>query len=201
MPKKLADLESGGAPVRDEPLAVELANTVHAACGRRLEGLEAPEHLARWILDHRGRPEVNVPDADLLAVGTAELSLFHSLRAAIRGLFHAHVSRSSPHPPDLALVNRLCPLGDLWPVLLWPGSGTPSVEARGTADPITCLQGRIARSTVHVLGDERDRLRLCSAPGCVLFFLADGRRRWCSGACGNRARVARHSERRSDESL
>ncbi|WP_433236869.1 CGNR zinc finger domain-containing protein [Streptosporangium sp. CA-135522] len=36
-------------------------------------------------------------------------------------------------------------------------------------------------------------LRACHAPGCVLFFVKDHHRReWCSAACGNRARAARH---------
>jgi hypothetical protein len=39
-------------------------------------------------------------------------------------------------------------------------------------------------------------LRACGAPGCVLMFLKDHpRREWCSNACGNRARQARHYDR------
>ena len=34
------------------------------------------------------------------------------------------------------------------------------------------------------------------APGCVLYFIKDHpRREWCSTACGNRARAARHYAR------
>jgi predicted RNA-binding Zn ribbon-like protein len=45
-------------------------------------------------------------------------------------------------------------------------------------------------------GPDASRIRACQAPGCVLFFLAERRRRdWCSPACGNRARVARHYRR------
>lgn len=39
-------------------------------------------------------------------------------------------------------------------------------------------------------------LRACFAPGCVLYFVQDHpRREWCSTACGNRARAARHYQR------
>jgi predicted RNA-binding Zn ribbon-like protein len=39
-------------------------------------------------------------------------------------------------------------------------------------------------------------LRACHAPGCVLYFVKDHpRREWCSTACGNRARAARHYRR------
>ena len=38
--------------------------------------------------------------------------------------------------------------------------------------------------------------RATHAPGCVLYFVQDHpRREWCSTACGNRARVARHYDR------
>ena len=39
-------------------------------------------------------------------------------------------------------------------------------------------------------------LRACNAPGCVLYFVkSHPRREWCSEACGNRARAARHYQR------
>lgn len=40
-------------------------------------------------------------------------------------------------------------------------------------------------------------LSACQAPGCVLYFVKDHPRRgWCSTACGNRVRAARHYQRR-----
>jgi predicted RNA-binding Zn ribbon-like protein len=46
-----------------------------------------------------------------------------------------------------------------------------------------------------VAGDETP-LRACYAPGCVLYFVQDHpRREWCSTACGNRVRAARHYRR------
>jgi predicted RNA-binding Zn ribbon-like protein len=41
----------------------------------------------------------------------------------------------------------------------------------------------------------RQELRACQGPGCVLFFIRDRRREWCSHGCGNRARAARHYAR------
>jgi predicted RNA-binding Zn ribbon-like protein len=39
-------------------------------------------------------------------------------------------------------------------------------------------------------------LRACLAPSCVLYYVQDHpRRAWCSAACGNRARAARHYAR------
>jgi len=56
----------------------------------------------------------------------------------------------------------------------------------------------IARSAIVLLGGaQRERLRRCQRPGCVLVFVAvNPRRRWRSTAtCGNRVRVARHYAR------
>jgi predicted RNA-binding Zn ribbon-like protein len=45
-------------------------------------------------------------------------------------------------------------------------------------------------------GPAATRLRACYAPGCVLYFVkAHPRREWCSDACGNRVRAARHYQR------
>jgi predicted RNA-binding Zn ribbon-like protein len=47
-----------------------------------------------------------------------------------------------------------------------------------------------------ITGPSRHQLRACGAPGCVLVFLKQHpRREWCSAACGNRARQARHYRR------
>jgi predicted RNA-binding Zn ribbon-like protein len=53
---------------------------------------------------------------------------------------------------------------------------------------------QIAASAISTLvEDGGDRLRLCGAHGCNRMFVADHRRRrWCSRACGDRVRVARH---------
>jgi predicted RNA-binding Zn ribbon-like protein len=55
----------------------------------------------------------------------------------------------------------------------------------------------LAADTIRLLtGPERDEIRACGAPGCVLVFLRrHPRREWCSAACGNRARQARHYAR------
>src|SRR6266851_2221676 len=52
------------------------------------------------------------------------------------------------------------------------------------------------RDAVRRLADRGDQLRACHAPGCVLYFVkSHPRREWCSVACGNRARAARHYDK------
>jgi predicted RNA-binding Zn ribbon-like protein len=56
---------------------------------------------------------------------------------------------------------------------------------------------RVAGESIALLGgNDAVRLRACHAPGCVLYFVkAHPRREWCSVACGNRVRAARHYEK------
>jgi predicted RNA-binding Zn ribbon-like protein len=55
----------------------------------------------------------------------------------------------------------------------------------------------LARDGAALVADPARPLRACPAPGCVLYFVRDHpRRAWCSVACGNRVRAARHYRRR-----
>ena len=62
--------------------------------------------------------------------------------------------------------------------------------------PTSSLAALAADAIDLLTGPHRADLRACGAPGCVLMFLKDHpRREWCSNACGNRARQARHYAR------
>lgn len=75
----------------------------------------------------------------------------------------------------------------------------------GQLRAVTALHSSPARSALAGLGQEAIelltgptavKLRACNAPGCVLYFVkSHPRREWCSEACGNRARAARHYQR------
>jgi predicted RNA-binding Zn ribbon-like protein len=75
----------------------------------------------------------------------------------------------------------------------------------GQLQAVTRHHASPARSALACLGHEAIELltgptavnlRACNAPGCVLYFVkSHPRREWCSEACGNRARAARHYQR------
>jgi predicted RNA-binding Zn ribbon-like protein len=75
----------------------------------------------------------------------------------------------------------------------------------GQLRAVTTQHASPARSALADLGHEAielltgpaaGNLRACHAPGCVLYFVkSHPRREWCSEACGNRARAARHYQR------
>jgi len=51
-------------------------------------------------------------------------------------------------------------------------------------------------ATAVLLGPDATRLRACHGPRCFLYVTQDHpRRQWCSSACGNGARAARHYRR------
>ena len=126
-----------------------------------------------------------------------------ALRKVIRALF-AHAVR--PGPASRADTGRLMPLLQavsavnaaarempVVPVLSWsgePASAMSPVDGR----PLTAV---LAQAAIAFLsGPDRARLRACTAPRCVRYFIKDhNRQQWCKTSCGNRARVARHYEK------
>ena len=67
----------------------------------------------------------------------------------------------------------------------------------GAATRADVVLGALAADTIDLLtGPTRTDLRACGAAGCVLVFVKQHpRRQWCSNACGNRTRQARHYRR------
>jgi predicted RNA-binding Zn ribbon-like protein len=163
--------------MRDGP-ALRLANA----------RLETPGDLL-GLLEEGGEVEAAV--AGEVALRLAD---FGRLRDAIRELFEASIG-GGPFPA--AAVGRLNETSERVPrVLRLDISTRASVEQPVAGGPTATLLADTARSAIGLLGgDERSQLRRC--PACGRFFLA-GRadRRWCSVACGNRTRVARHYARR-----
>jgi predicted RNA-binding Zn ribbon-like protein len=91
----------------------------------------------------------------------------------------------------VATLNATAALAPGWPTL---------VDGRlvwaSEADPEAKAVGELAGEAVRFLASDPD-LRACLAPRCVLYFVKDHpRRAWCSTACGNRERAARHYARR-----
>jgi len=108
-----------------------------------------------------------------------------------------------PRPPATApgltrpeAIATLNALGRTWPELVWPADGPPIRAHRPRGDAGLAVELIVHQGIELLTGPGRDALRACLAPNCLLFFAKDHpRRQWCSPACGNRARVARHYRR------
>ena len=185
---------SDSYPALEEPLAIELANTLFTDGGRPLDALTTPAALTRWLETNGGRIDPSLPRR----LNADDLERARELRAITRTLLAAAVDGN---PAPAAVVKRLNRLAALVPFaarLQWPAGEPPkarlSLSAAGRLDALLAL---LAQSAIDVLGGTgAGRLRRCEAPGCINYYLKDHpRRAWCSPTCGNRVRVARHYQR------
>lgn len=200
-----------GAPLLGEPLPVELMNTIWADRDGVHDALDDPEAALAWLRAVHLRFDQSPSNIDTWlraarpeTVGETAREL-RRLRDALRRL--AALATGDPRAPAasaiedrdgaLAVVNHACSHATTWSELHWP--------AGQHAQRVTHSSGSAGRAVVAMLAelgvelfssDERHLLRACLAPGCVLYFIGQHpRREWCSSACGNRARVARHYRR------
>ena len=177
----------------DPTPALALANTVAGDGRRSVDALASPGDLAAWL----GGQEPWLGTAP--AEAALRLADFRALRDAVRALLLAP-SRGEAVPAEaVEAVNAASAAAPAVRELdATDGLAPVSVERLSAGSRTAGILAAIARSAIDVVGGpDRERLRVCGAPGCGRFFLASrAGRRWCSGACGNRARVARHEERR-----
>jgi predicted RNA-binding Zn ribbon-like protein len=181
----------------DEPLPVRLMSTIWADADGQHDDLRTPADLDQWL------DAVGVERAAAHA-SESELAAARALRDAVR-LLAAHVTADSRAGLPAA------PLTDVAVALDQVNATAAEVPARrlalrdgrielgppGGPPPVRTALARVAGQAVALLGGEdAARLRACYAPGCVLYFVkTHPRREWCSVACGNRVRAARHYQR------
>jgi predicted RNA-binding Zn ribbon-like protein len=184
--------EHYAGPLRDEPLAIELHNTLYASGGEGVDGLATETSARAWLdaLSHR------LPRGGSGRMPTgAELV---DLREPIREALHALLEGETPSRSSLELINRASAGAPRSPAARWRPGGPPvaDVHPHGASRAEVILAGFAASAIELLTGPAREALRACGAPGCVLLFLKDHpRREWCSAACGNRARQARYYAR------
>lgn len=188
-------------PLPGEPGPVRLMNTVWADRHGVHDALGSVDGLRRWLAATTpGQPD---GDGDT-GVTAAELAEFRTVRDALRRLAavvtaDARTLGASPTGDVRRAVtdlNAAVTAASTWPQLDFR-DGALHRRSAGTATPaLRALAGLAADGVELLSGPDRDRLRACGAPGCVLYFVRDHpRREWCSPACGNRVRAARHYQR------
>jgi predicted RNA-binding Zn ribbon-like protein len=120
-----------------------------------------------------------------------------NLRTAVDDLLRAAAGGGEPSAEALDRVNAASAAAPVAEQLDWPSRSQPRTWLAATATPEQHVHALIARSAIAlVAGDAPGTLRECRAHGCARLFLAtNSRRMWCSTACGNRVRVARHAAR------
>lgn len=171
-------------------LALDLANTIRGAVEQTSDLLDSPGALGRWVeLMGLGDPDEGV---------LLRLPEFRALRAAVGDLLAAAAAGGPLGRVAVEAVNRASAAVPSFPRLDLADPLAPTAVAEvSAASPTNQILAAVARSAIVLLAGHRTRVRRCPAPRCGRYFVA-GRegQLWCSAACGNRARVARHHERR-----
>jgi predicted RNA-binding Zn ribbon-like protein len=168
------------------PPAVDLSNTVMITPGGELDLLEREDQLSAWIAAERGR----IPGVE---AATGRLAEVRALRQWVRELLHARAR--GKRPPNGAR-RRLNAISVAAPIQITLTSDGRVVEEPDVSDPYPLFEATVARSAIELAQRGETRLCVCGAPSCGMLYLRDHPQQlWCSKACGNRARVARHAAR------
>jgi len=168
-----------------EALAVDFANTTRRFGDEEHELLEAPDDLVLWAELERGRVPV-VP------AGGVRLGEIRTFRDDVKALLHAAVGGSMPPAPAVERVNARLRAA---PLVLQLRDGEAALAPAAATDPLDELLARVAHSAIELAA--QGGVGFCDAPSCGQFFERSRvSQLWCSHACGTRARVARHAQRR-----
>lgn len=213
----IVNVEPTHAPLLGEPLPVELMNTIWADRGGVHDALSADAEVLAWLRAIGPRLEGRAPgvatwlDANRpvhLSNAAAEL---RRLRDALRRLTAettqdprpAAASAISDRDQAVGVLNQIAAASPSWPALEWPLDAAPGRTLHFAHPAGTGIASLLAAEFITMLASGgQPKLRACLAPGCVLYFAKDhNRREWCSSACGNRARAARHYQRRKTTSV
>ena len=183
----------------DEPLPVRLMSTIWADADGPHDDLRTTADVDDW-LDAVGADRAGAHATE------GELTTARALRDAVR-LLAAHVTADdrpgaagSAAGVGAALAQVNATAAALPAPRLALRDGRLELGPPGGPSPVTTALAQVAEQAVALLGgEEAGRLRACHAPGCVLYFVkTHPRRAWCSVACGNRVRAARHYRRAPD---
>ena len=168
-------MDSLSGPITSSDLALSLVN----------ESLESGPDLVR-LLERTGLEPGEIEEVAL------RLPEFRSLRAASRAVLEASVAGTALPVDAVTHLNGVS--GRVPRVLVLDPPLARDEPA--TANATTRTLARLAWSAIELVGGPgRERLRRCPSCGDV-FVATRSDRRWCSVACGNRVRVARHHARR-----
>lgn len=174
------------------PLAADLANAqLRIGDTDNFHDLFAePAWLDGWLAAEKSRVGELEPGA-----AAARLDDFRRLRDAVREVLSAAVGDYSE--PAVAVINEMATCVQTSTTLDIGPEGPALVEHADAGRPSDVVLARIARSAMAlVAGEDRTRVRVCPASNCGSVYIAGrAQQRWCSDACGNRSRVARHASR------
>jgi predicted RNA-binding Zn ribbon-like protein len=168
---------------------VRFVNTRYLLRGQSQDLLGTAESALGWLRSQDDLAELGVAQLIEPDINRTQLLALDELRDVLAELFRS----DWPLPAEpVASLNTLSRLGPRWVELDVHGQRS----TRDQGSPLAASRAMIATDGIELLSQRAGLVRQCTAPSCVMFFVADRpRRQWCCAACGNRARVARHHQR------
>ena len=179
-----------------EPAPIRLMNTIWADTAGIHDDLCSADDMGQWLTTVGAAPGGGQPTGAELERARALRDAFRRLAAFCTGDQRpAAASAMATADEAIAVVNAAA--ADLPGGRLAIRDGSLGRAADPTISETTAALAGLANEAIDLLtGPAAMELRACQAPGCVLYFLkTHPRREWCSEACGNRARAARHYQR------
>ena len=180
----------------DEPLPVRLMSTIWGDADGIHDDLGATADLDAWLdAVGVGRAEAQTTES--------ELALARALRDAVRRLAGYVTGDGRPQAASVvtdiaAAVGQVNAVAAMLPARsLALNDDRLELGAPAAPSPVTAGLARVAVAAIGLFaGADAARLRACTAPNCVQYFVrTHPRRQWCTVACGNRVRAARHYQR------
>ena len=150
-----------GGPLGDEPIAIELHNTVYAAGGTVVDGLADPASVNAWLeglaerLPAGGNRSEPWPTAGALV----------ALRDAVRVALHAAADGAAQDAAALEAINRASARAPRSPTAAWRPDGDPvaATDFHG-ASRADVIIGALAADAIDLLtSPRRGDLRTCHA--------------------------------------
>ncbi|WP_040860057.1 CGNR zinc finger domain-containing protein [Nocardia niigatensis] len=184
-----------------DPLALRLANTIRATSRGLTDAFGTRESTREWLVANAANVGAYL-DLEAYLPTEDERAALVELRQHVRALFAEYVAPEPPSSADaavlppfpdaLAAVNRAA--APALRLLAWDDTGPHAEPRLLTSDDLGTVMAGLADATIEFFsGPEAAQIRTCPAPRCVRYFLkSHPRQEWCSVACGNRARAARH---------
>lgn len=177
---------------------MRLMNTIWADTRGVHDELTDPATLRDWLV-----AVTDYDQAELDETGDSELTEAVRLRDSLRRLaaYTTGDARPTAQSPvtdldeAIAAVNTV--IADRPQTQLAVSNGQLHTISPPRTSPARSALAELGHEAVELLaGPKPVNLRACNAPGCVLYFVkTHPRREWCSQACGNRVRAARHYKR------
>ena len=173
-----------------ESLPTDFANTVRRDGMTYVELWGTGADVAEWARRQDGQVPVPSPDE-----AEDRLDELRSIRDDVFALLLATTSGGELPGDVTARINALARRS----VAVHQLGDTPGrIETRsvGAATATDELIAAVIAAVIDLVGSAHTDLGFCDAPSCGQFFLRERpNRRWCTTACGTRARVARHARR------